>query len=179
MHFRSVLLGLTLGLSLSGAAAAWRSQNPGPAAPSPAPDSEKGVAIRKLLTVTGEGDLGKKIAIQLMDSFKSGGMPVPDEFRDRMIQKIDSVELVNLVIPIYEKHLDLDSIRAMTAFYESPEGKKVLVALPKIMQESMAAGQKWGSRISQQILAELTEERERARAGEPANEGDKPKKKEK
>ena len=38
---------------------------------------------------------------------------------------------------VYAKHFSLVEIRAITAFYNSPAGKKTLAVMPQMMQESM------------------------------------------
>lgn len=169
MNIRSLIFGLTLGFAISGAAMGLRPQDATATTSRPAEDSAKPAAIRKLIVATGAAELGKQMMSQIFDGFQKNGISIPDEFRDGFIKRIDMDELTNLTVPIYEKHLDLETIQAMTTFYESPAGRKVIVALPKIMQESMEVGQKWGMRLGQQIIAELEKERAAAEAKEEKN----------
>jgi len=48
-------------------------------------------------------------------------------------------DIVEDMIPVYQKHLTKDDVDAMIAFYSSPSGKKILHDMPAIMAESMEA----------------------------------------
>ena len=61
-------------------------------------------------------------------------------------------EMIELVVPIYDKYLTHDEIKIIITFYETPVGKKMIAVLPQIMQESMAAGQQWGKEIGERVV---------------------------
>ncbi|MGY0041248.1 DUF2059 domain-containing protein [Pedobacter sp. NJ-S-72] len=46
----------------------------------------------------------------------------------------------------------------MTAFYQTPAGKKFAEKTPLIMQESMQAGRVWGEKIGLEIISKLNEQ---------------------
>ncbi len=48
-------------------------------------------------------------------------------------------QIIEDMIPVYEKHLTKADVDAMIGFYSSPSGKKILHEMPAIMTESMAA----------------------------------------
>jgi uncharacterized protein len=48
-------------------------------------------------------------------------------------------ELVDDMVPVYQKHLSRQEADAITAFYLSPEGKSFLNKMPEIMSDSMSA----------------------------------------
>jgi uncharacterized protein len=71
---------------------------------------------------------------------------VPPEFSARMkkamadlIQEMPVDDIVQAMIPAYQKHFTRSDIRAMIAFYSSPVGQKVLQELPVVTQEGMQA----------------------------------------
>ena len=73
-------------------------------------------------------------------------------------------DLLNAIIPIYQRHLTKTDIEEMIRFYSSPVGQKLLREQPQIIQESMQAGagvqQKRMDEINARIqerLQELTE----------------------
>lgn len=111
--------------------------------------------IRKLLEVTGSAKLGQQVLAQMMNTFRSTNPKVPDEFWDQVQKEFDSGSLIDLVVPIYEKHLTHEDIRGMLSFYESPLGRKLIEVTPAITQESMTAGQQWGLEIAKRIQKRL------------------------
>jgi hypothetical protein len=111
--------------------------------------------IRKLLEVTGSAKLGQQVLAQMMNTFRSTNPKVPDEFWDQVQKEFDAGTMIDLVVPIYEKHLTHDDVRGMLAFYQSPLGQKLIAVTPAITQESMQAGQQWGLGIAQRIQKRL------------------------
>lgn len=123
----------------------------------PGAKNQKHEDIRKLLHVTGSAQIGIQIMEQLVVSLRGLVPQAPEAFWTRMMEAVDPNEFVELIVPIYDKHLTHDDIRAMLAFYETPTGKKVIQVLPVVTQESMEVGQAWGARIGEQIVRELQE----------------------
>jgi hypothetical protein len=66
--------------------------------------------------------------------------------------------MVDLVIPIYDKYLSDEDIRALTQFYATPLGKKVITILPKVLIECTQAGEKWGEQLGRQSMQEVLTE---------------------
>jgi hypothetical protein len=63
------------------------------------------------------------------------GQLFDDVFKDLPIE-----EMIDALVPIYQKHLTKSDLAAITAFYESAPGKKILKELPAITAESMQVG---------------------------------------
>jgi uncharacterized protein len=73
--------------------------------------------------------------------------------------KVFSVdELIDAIIPIYQKHLTHSEIRSTIDFYQSPTGQKMLAQMPAMMSESMQAMRP----IMQKHLPELEAQAEKA-----------------
>ncbi|MGW8391147.1 DUF2059 domain-containing protein [Pseudoduganella sp. HUAS MS19] len=51
-------------------------------------------------------------------------------------------ELYKQVVPLYARHFTQEDVKALTAFYRSPVGKKSLEVMPVLMGESAQAAQK-------------------------------------
>lgn len=51
-------------------------------------------------------------------------------------------QLYNQLVPLYAKHFTADEVKALTAFYRSPAGKKSLEVMPVLMGESAQVAQK-------------------------------------
>lgn len=69
--------------------------------------------------------------------------------------KVDPDDLSSLAIPIYAKHFTDREIDALLEFYRTPVGRSIVSKMPKVMQESMAAGQAWGRDLMQEVLRDL------------------------
>lgn len=55
-------------------------------------------------------------------------------------------EMVEAIIPIYQKHLTRADLGAATAFYSSTAGQRILKEMPAISSEAMQAGGQIGQR---------------------------------
>ena len=60
-------------------------------------------------------------------------------------------DLLDMLVPVYKKHMSLEDLNNVIAFYKTPAGKKLSEATPKISAESMAIGQEWGMSIATKI----------------------------
>lgn len=114
--------------------------------------------IRKLLEVTGSSKLGMQVLDNIVDMYKRSYAQVDHTFWDEFRKEINAGELVNLVIPIYDKFYTEQELTQLITFYESPLGKKVVQTLPGIMQESMRAGEEWGKQIGEKVVKRLIAE---------------------
>lgn len=63
-----------------------------------------------------------------------------DKFCDTLFASLPVDKMVDAVVPIYQRHLTKSDLAAISAFYASPAGQKILKELPAIMSESMEAG---------------------------------------
>ena len=140
---------------------------------------DKQADISRLLEITGSGP----IATQSMDQMEKTIRPMvtdalpPGEYRAKLVDlffekfrsKRDPANLMNLVIPIYDKYYSDEDIRGLIQLYQTPLGKKMLSTLPNVMAESQAAGTKWGEQIGRESMIEvLTEHPELQKAMEEA-----------
>jgi hypothetical protein len=84
-----------------------------------------------------------------------------DKLFDDIFQSLPIDEMVDAIVPIYQKHLTKADLAAVTAFYSSPAGQKILKEMPAIMSEAMQAGGEIGRRTfaakSQQLDQEMAE----------------------
>lgn len=124
-----------------------------------AQDTGKIDDIKKLLELTGSGKMGKQVMDAMLPSLKAMAPDVDAKFWDDFMAEVHPEELMDLVVPIYDKYYTHDEIRELIAFYESPLGKKMVDRMPAIMQESMAAGQAWGRELAQKVIDKLDSDR--------------------
>src|SRR5262245_29533232 len=112
--------------------------SPGPtsnAAPAPPDDGLAKLSIeqltRKLLEVTGAADLGKQVADRMIETFGRTSS-LPPGFVDRFKQNLQTDSLADLIVPIYMKHFDRETIIAAIRFYGSPPGQRIVKTLPVV-----------------------------------------------
>ena len=82
----------------------------------------------------------------LRDQILSDKGKLPPDFDAHMKTAMDDLvkhmpldDMVEAMIPAYQKHFTKGDIEAMNAFYSSPVGQKVLEQLPSVLQEGNAA----------------------------------------
>jgi uncharacterized protein len=113
--------------------------------------------IKKLISIMGTEDEIKIMLPKIIVQMKQMMPQVPDKFWQDFEHQVDVKELVELYVPIYDKHYTHEEIKGMIEFYNTPLGKKVLTTMPKVMQESMDAGSKWGAALEMRIEKKMSE----------------------
>ncbi|HDZ22755.1 hypothetical protein LCGC14_0451450 [marine sediment metagenome] len=113
--------------------------------------------ILKMLKLTGSDKLGEQVFKQMMASLKPLAPNVPEEFWTLLGQEFDMSGMIDLLIPVYAKHLTHEDVQAIIVFYETPAGRNLIAAQPKIVADSMVIGQRWGQEIAQKVMARLQE----------------------
>lgn len=108
--------------------------------------------IRKLMALSGAGQLGAQMAQQLMQALRPMVPDAPESFWNEFSARVHPDDIVDLVVPIYAKHFTAEDVKNLIAFYESPTGRKLTNVQPVILQESMAVGQQWGRRIAEDMV---------------------------
>lgn len=115
-------------------------------------------SLKKMMQVSGSEVAYKGVMNQMITMFKEKQSNVPKEFWDEVAIEMNKDalnQLINLVLPIYQKHLTEDDLTGVIAFYDTPVSKKFAEKTPVITQESMIAGQEWGLQIGQQVIDKL------------------------
>lgn len=82
---------------------------------------------------------------------------LPDEFWDRYTRAIlaEVGGLVERLAPIYAERFTLQEIQALTEFYRSPLGKRLVEEQPRMMSESYEIGAAWGEEVAVQVATEM------------------------
>ncbi len=76
-----------------------------------------------------------------------------DKMTDDMVKNLPIDELIQAMIPVYQKHLTKGDVDALVVFYSSPTGQKVLKEMPAMTSEAMRAS----SGIIQKVMAQAEE----------------------
>jgi hypothetical protein len=123
----------------------------------PVADTAKQQDILKLLRLSGSAELGLQAMDQIMMSFEEMFPDVPAGFWADFRNEAKAEDLLDMMVPIYDKYYTHDDIRDLIKFYESPIGQKMIETMPLVLQESMQAGQEWGRALSEKMLQKLKE----------------------
>ncbi len=138
------------------------------AKPATAIDPAKDAAIRKLFEVMGTKDAMRQVIANMSATVKpllESSLPA-GEYRSQLIDlffqrlqvKLRVDDLLEIAIPIYDKHFSLEDIEGLTKFYETPLGKKATSVLPQVLLEAQAAGKKLGEQMGRESMIEVLEE---------------------
>jgi hypothetical protein len=80
----------------------------------------------------------------LHEQFLKDKDKLPPDFEDRTTRMFDDSmksfpwdEILDSMVPVYQKHFTKGDVNALVAFYSTPTGQKILRDMPAIMQEAM------------------------------------------
>jgi TonB family protein len=135
-------------------------------------DPAKIAQIRRLLSVMGVQDRMPQMMramtdqmAALMDTSSSSGDTTQAQvgqftrlLRERMISKMQALDLVGLYVPVYDRNYTADDIDALIVFYESPVGKKTLQLQTQLSVESMQAVTPAIQKLMKESMAEIRKE---------------------
>ncbi len=63
-------------------------------------------------------------------------------------------QLYNQLVPLYASHFTADEVKALTAFYRSPAGKKSMEVMPALMGESAEVAKKLVQERAKRLIAQ-------------------------
>jgi hypothetical protein len=137
---------------------------------SPAVDPAKAADIRRLLDVVGSKSLMTELMSNLMTNMRpmlTSSLP-PGDYRERLIDLFlekfsarasdEFPKLLEAAIPIYDRYLSDEDIKALIQFYQTPLGQKTISTLPKIFSEMQTQGQKLGEQIGRETMLQVLSE---------------------
>ena len=116
--------------------------------------------IKKLLGITGASNTGLRVFSQVIGMFQRAHSEVPEAVWMEMVSEAEAeVEgfVMEMLVPIYDKHLTHADIKGLIAFYETPVGRKLLAVMPRMHQESRTAGEIWGREFARTVQERLAE----------------------
>ncbi len=105
-----------------------------PAAPAAAPAaSGKRELVLKFIDVFGTRKALEQNFEMMLEQMPADKPEEVTQFRQRV--KVD--EIIEQLIPIYERNFSAEELQAFISFYESPNGQKLISTIPVLMQESV------------------------------------------
>ncbi len=111
--------------------------------------------IKKLLVSTRAIEIGLQALGDMIENFRQNLPAVPDTFWLEFADRIKTEDLMDMMIPIYDKYLSHEDILTLLEFYQSPIGQKLISVQPEIIRESTLASRAWGEKIARDVAAEL------------------------
>ncbi len=147
--------------------AGWLAVTLAGAAPAPAQSPDAVAAAKELMATMKTADQYKAILPSLMKALKPAIVQNrPEVERDydalapRLIESMNAraSELLDGVAAIYARNFSVAELNEIAAFYRGPTGQKFVQRQGGIMQESFAAGQKWGQALGAEVQSRMTEE---------------------
>ncbi|HEY6972443.1 MAG TPA: DUF2059 domain-containing protein [Candidatus Angelobacter sp.] len=76
-------------------------------------------------------------------------------------------EMLDVMVPVYQRHLSKSDLQAIVAFYSSAVGQKLLHEQPQMVQESMAAMAPIQQRMMEEMMRKIKERVERSLTPKP------------
>lgn len=119
----------------------------------------KQTKIKELLTMSGQANIGIQVLNQFVGQFKTAYPNVPEKFWEDFLKEVNAEDLINAIVPVYDKYYTENDIDEMIKFYQSPVGIKMTNNLQNIFMESQEAGRKWGMEIAEKVFKKLEDEK--------------------
>ena len=93
---------------------------------------------------------------------------LPADFEARLDKRTDGMfkdfpvdEMLDAMVPVYQKHLTKGDVDALIAFYSTPTGQKVLKEMPAVTAEAMQVSsgivQKMMAKAQEQVQSEIAQ----------------------
>jgi len=118
-----------------------------------AADSLSSAALaRKVLAAKG----GERVATQMLDEIIAATNDVPADVWDAVRKQMRPADLVERLVPVYQRNLSDADLEALLQFYTSPAGKRYAEKQPVIVREIVTVEKEWAQKIVQQALADIS-----------------------
>ncbi|HEY2456668.1 MAG TPA: DUF2059 domain-containing protein [Candidatus Acidoferrum sp.] len=176
----AVLIILILGL-----AGYCRAQQTSADAPASKEDIQKYLEVMhsKDMMAQMAGAMSKPMHQMIHEQYLKNQDKLPPDFEKRLNKVMDDFmatvpwdQMLDNMVPVYQKHLTKGDVDALTAFYSTPTGQKILKELPQItaeaMQNIMPLMQKSMESMNQRLQQEtdaMLKESENKRSAQPNN----------
>ncbi|MEO8201922.1 MAG: DUF2059 domain-containing protein [Gemmatimonadota bacterium] len=122
-------------------------------------DSTKLAVVRELLRTSHAAEQILAGIENALDAQKKASPQVPEAFWTEFVERAKSSvsELVEMLVPVYDREFTIEDLRGLMVFYQSPLGRKMLEAQPRITRDAMIAGQRWGAKLGSEVARDLTD----------------------
>ena len=111
--------------------------------------------VRQLFNMMHMNEMLGQMSTQMTEVMHQSLPCVPLSYWQGFVDARSTDELMNRMLPVYQRHFTAEEFDGLLKFYGSPIGQKVLAELPKTMTEGMQIGKLWGQQRAQQMAQEL------------------------
>ena len=121
---------------------------------------EKEQVIRQIL----DGTKAAEVMIVAMEASlpaqRASNPNIPAVFWDRFAARAHDQRgaFLDSLVPIYDRLFTAGELKELLRFYKTPFGQRFIAISPDLARESIAAGQRWGFIIGQEVGAQLQRE---------------------
>lgn len=104
---------------------------------------EYAAELKKYMKASGSDASFKMVTDNMSNIVQMPGMSEEqiNKFTKLLVDSYDN--LIELMVPAYQKNLSIEDLKAAVAFYNTPAGKRLAEAQPKIAMEAASAAQQW------------------------------------
>ena len=97
---------------------------------------------------------------QMLDMFKAQNPEIDSKIwadLEKEFLEVSLDDLIEMLAPVYERHLTISDLKEIIKFYQTPVGRKYAKETPAITQESMLVGAEWGNKIGQKFSERMNQ----------------------
>lgn len=135
----------------------------------PAPSKEEVLKFLEVLRIKSQlmqyfEGVGKQAKLGAEEGFKQkvpdatlAQLAEVDKFAEGLFKDMPVDEMVDAMVPIYQKHLTKEDLDGILAFYSSPVGQKLQREQPAMQQEAMQVGGEIGRRRLGALMQQMDE----------------------
>ena len=127
-----------------------------------AQDNEYNQLLSRYFEVSGSKETFEVAIKQTIQTMRTQTAGLDDKAWNELEKEFLSTsidDLVEILVPIYIKHLSAEDLKGVIAFYESPVGQKLAEKTPFITQESMQSAGLWGMQLGQKVMDKIEEKK--------------------
>ncbi len=105
--------------------------------------------------------LTQQVAGNTAQQLRNANVALNPQFIDMLQDTVVSVardnsgSLMQRLVPLYSRHFNDAEIHQLTAFYDSPLGRKLVQVQPQLINEATQVGQVWGASLLPSIYVQL------------------------
>jgi hypothetical protein len=105
--------------------------------------------------------LTQQVAGSTAQTLRNANVALKPQFIDMLQETVvgvardNSGDLMQRLVPLYARQFSDGEIRQLTAFYDSPLGRKLVQVQPQLINEATQVGQVWGASLLPAIYVQL------------------------
>ena len=121
-------------------------------------DPVKENEIRRMIDLSGVKRTMGVATSRMLQSVELRYPSVPKEVWARMASEMNTDDLINRLVPVYDHFYTLEDLRAINAFYSSPSGQHLVSVQPELTAAAMQTGEQWGREVAARVMSEIQAE---------------------